>query len=74
MNDTKEKSAVGMAVPATEKDINISSENIISSAVEKVKMIPIKKMVHHPDNPRKDIGDIAELTDSIRKNGIMQNV
>lgn len=74
MNDTKEKSAVGAATPATEKDINISSENIISSAVEKVKMIPIKKMVHHPDNPRKDIGDIAELTDSIRKNGIMQNL
>lgn len=28
----------------------------------------------HPDNPRKDLGDLEELTESIRKNGIMQNL
>ena len=28
----------------------------------------------HPDNPRKNLGDITELTESIRKNGIMQNL
>ena len=28
----------------------------------------------HPDNPRKDLGDLTELTDSIKKNGIMQNL
>ena len=28
----------------------------------------------HPDNPRKDLGDLAELTESIKKNGIMQNL
>ncbi len=28
----------------------------------------------HPKNPRKDIGDISELTESIRANGIMQNL
>lgn len=28
----------------------------------------------HPDNPRKDLGDLSELTESIRKNGIMQNL
>ena len=28
----------------------------------------------HPDNPRKNLGDISELTESIRKNGIMQNL
>lgn len=33
----KEKSAVGMAVPATEKDINIITENIISADEEKIK-------------------------------------
>ena len=37
MNDTKEKSAVGAATPATERDINISSENIISGNEEKIK-------------------------------------
>ena len=33
----KEKSAVGMAVPAAEKDINIITENIISADEEKIK-------------------------------------
>lgn len=28
----------------------------------------------HPDNPRKDLGDLEELTESIKKNGIMQNL
>lgn len=37
MNNTKEKSAVGVRAPATEKDINISSDNIISENEEKIK-------------------------------------
>ena len=36
--------------------------------------IPIGDLHHHPKNPRKDIGDIEELTESIKKNGIMQNL
>lgn len=28
----------------------------------------------HPDNPRKDLGDLSELRESIRQNGIMQNL
>ena len=28
----------------------------------------------HPDNPRKDLGDLEELRESIRQNGIMQNL
>ncbi|MBQ0100125.1 MAG: ParB N-terminal domain-containing protein, partial [Lachnospiraceae bacterium] len=28
----------------------------------------------HPDNPRKNIGDVSELADSIKKNGILQNL
>jgi len=28
----------------------------------------------HPDNPRKDLGDLSELADSIKSNGIMQNL
>lgn len=31
-------------------------------------------LVHHPKNPRKEIGDIEELTESIKSNGIMQNL
>ena len=28
----------------------------------------------HPENPRKDLGDLSELSDSIAKKGIMQNL
>lgn len=28
----------------------------------------------HPNNPRKDLGDLEELTDSVRTNGILQNL
>ena len=28
----------------------------------------------HPDNPRKNIGDVSELADSIKANGILQNL
>ncbi len=36
--------------------------------------IKIKDIYPHPDNPRKDLGDLSELTESIRKNGIIQNL
>lgn len=39
-----------------------------------IKYIKIGNLHHHPDNPRKDLGDLTELTDSIKKNGIMQNL
>lgn len=28
----------------------------------------------HPENPRKELGDLTELSESIKKNGIMQNL
>lgn len=42
--------------------------------MNEIKMIPIEQLWHHPDNPRLDIGDINELTESIRANGILQNL
>lgn len=36
--------------------------------------INISKLRPHPNNPRKVIGDITELSDSIKKNGIFQNL
>ena len=39
-----------------------------------IKNIPIKNLKPHPNNPRKKIGDISELTDSIKKNGVFQNL
>jgi len=31
-------------------------------------------IIPHPDNPRKDLGDLTELADSIKINGILQNL
>ena len=42
--------------------------------MNKITMIPVEKLHHHPENPRKDLGDLTELTESIRANGIMQNL
>ena len=37
-------------------------------------MINRENLQPHPDNPRKDLGDLTELRESIRENGIMQNL
>lgn len=37
-------------------------------------MIPVDQLQPHPDNPRKDVGDVTELADSIKTNGIFQNL
>lgn len=36
--------------------------------------IRTQRLWPHPGNPRKDLGDLTELAESIRKNGIMQNL
>lgn len=36
--------------------------------------IKVEQIYQHPENPRKDVGDVSELADSIQKNGIMQNL
>ena len=42
--------------------------------MNEIVMIPVERLEHHPENPRKDLGDLSELTESIRKNGVMQNL
>lgn len=42
--------------------------------LDNITMIKLSGLYHHPDNPRKDLGDLTELAESIRKNGVMQNL
>lgn len=42
--------------------------------MENIKMINLELLEAHPDNPRKEIGDIEELTESIKAHGIFQNL
>ena len=37
-------------------------------------MINTDQLEHHPENPRKDLGDLTELVESMKKNGVMQNL
>lgn len=39
-----------------------------------IQMIPIEALEHHPENPRKDLGDLKELIASIKESGVMQNL
>lgn len=36
--------------------------------------LPVERLHPHPDNPRKDLGDLSELADSVKANGIFQNL
>lgn len=40
----------------------------------KIVMISIERLHQHPKNPRKNIGDVTELAESIAKSGILQNL
>ena len=42
--------------------------------MKEITMIPVAVLYHHPENPRLDLGDLTELADSIRQNGVMQNL
>lgn len=44
------------------------------SADQKIMYIDIEKIYQHPKNPRKKLTDLEELADSIKENGIMQNL
>ena len=39
-----------------------------------IKYIPVSKLWKHPDNPCKDLGDVTELAESIKVNGVLQNL
>ncbi|MEG2503591.1 MAG: ParB/RepB/Spo0J family partition protein [Carnobacterium sp.] len=39
-----------------------------------IEYLNIEKLKSHPNNPRKDLGDLTELADSIKENGVLQNL
>lgn len=42
--------------------------------MKKIEYININVLHPHPDNPRKDLGDLTELADSIKAKGVLQNL
>ena len=49
-------------------------EDDIATAQSQIVMLPVDSLFPHPDNPRKDVGDVTELAESIKANGILQNL
>lgn len=39
-----------------------------------IQMLPVAELKAHPQNPRRDLGDLTELAGSIRENGVLQNL
>lgn len=39
-----------------------------------ITMLPVSNLMHHPKNPRQNIGDVTELAASIKEKGILQNL
>lgn len=42
--------------------------------MKEIILIPAEEIYPHPENPRKDLGDLSELSESVKKKGIMQNL
>ena len=40
----------------------------------KLLYLSVENILPHPDNPRKDLGDLSELAASIKENGVLQNL
>ncbi|MBQ3195951.1 MAG: ParB N-terminal domain-containing protein [Clostridia bacterium] len=36
--------------------------------------ISVEELYPHPDNPRKELGELTELAESIKSKGVMQNL
>lgn len=45
-----------------------------ADARQQIVWIPAERLFPHPDNPRRNLGDLGELTESIKARGIMQNL
>ena len=42
--------------------------------MKNIKDLPLNILHPHPNNPRKDLGDLTELSESIKQSGVMQNL
>jgi ParB family chromosome partitioning protein len=55
-------------------DYHLVDEISLRTKTPVIRNIPIEKIIANQMQPRRDMGDLAELTDSIRENGIIEPV
>lgn len=58
---------------ANKKEI-IDEKRLDEAVPGQLTYISVDKLYPHPYNPRKDVGDVSELAESIKANGILQNL
>lgn len=57
-----------------EAELAAVDEEEHSPDTTKMVYLPIDRLHPHPDNPRKDVGDVSELAESIKAKGVLQNL
>lgn len=57
-----------------EAELAAVDEEDHSPYATKMVYLPIDCLHPHPDNPRKDVGDVSELAESIKAKGVLQNL
>lgn len=66
-----------MSTPSVLADTAVpqEAEPVIANVnISPLVLLPVDRLHQHPDNPRKELGDLTELADSIKANGILQNL
>lgn len=66
IRDRRDREAMDEALLASLGDDDDAPDGLV--------YIPVEDLYPHPDNPRKDLGDLTELADSIKANGVLQNL
>lgn len=59
------------SAPAAPQDVE---PVVVQGDIGSLVLLPVDKLLPHLDNPRKDLGDLQELADSIKANGVLQNL
>ena len=67
---TKRKPRTSVPTP----EVTPASVDVMTAPTAVVVQVPVDLLDDHPLNPRRDVGDLAELADSIRVHGIRQNL
>lgn len=52
----------------------MEQKNVKIENAAEIVYLPVSELYPHPDNPRKDVGDVSELAESIKAKGVMQNL
>lgn len=66
------RTTVPAAKPAKKK--STSAVDALAADTSSLTQLPLDVIDEHPDNPRKDLGDLTELAASIEAQGVLQNV